>query len=49
MSRFRPDRLPRRLRLAVVAVLGAVIWVVIVLYLVATVWLAATGRFEGVM
>lgn len=47
MSRFRPERAPRWLKMTLLAVLLTVMRLVILAYMVVTIWLIATGRFEG--
>lgn len=46
MSRFRPDRVPEWVRMILLTVLVTVMRLVIVAYVLATIWLVATGQLE---
>lgn len=47
MSRFRPDRVPYKVKLALLAILVTVVRLGIIAYVVWMIWLVATDGFEG--
>jgi hypothetical protein len=46
VSRFRPERVPGWIKMTFLVVLVTVMRLVIIAYVLATIWLVATGRLE---